>query len=82
MARLVTTAQEPITPAKDGLPPCWVVACLDCSFAHDAHGLMAEDAIATVARTHAPDHRLIARAVDYAHPTYGPDRNEPHPLYR
>lgn len=62
---------EPIVPAKDGKPPAWVVACLDCGFAHDAHGLDANDAIASLAAAHQPGHRLIARPIDYTdHPLY------------
>jgi hypothetical protein len=56
---------EPITPAQGGRPPAWVVACLDCPFACDAHGLNAEDAVKAIAPIHERTHRLIARAVDY-----------------
>ncbi|MES2211513.1 MAG: hypothetical protein V4515_15215 [Chloroflexota bacterium] len=64
---------EPIVPLKNGQPPQWVVACLDCGFAHDAHGRSAWDAIASVAPNHQADHKLIAREVNYT--------AESHPLY-
>lgn len=57
--------QEPIVPAKDGQPPAWVVSCLDCGFAHDAHGLTAGDAVKAIAPNHQDGHRLIARSIDY-----------------
>jgi hypothetical protein len=58
---------EPIVPMQDGRPPAFVVVCLTdgCDFAHDAHGLTAEDAVKSVAPTHASGHQLIARSVDY-----------------
>lgn len=62
---------EPITPAKDHMPPNFVVACLDCGFSVDAHGLAADDAVLSVSPWHAAGHQLIARAVDYSeHPLY------------
>lgn len=62
---------EPVVPSRDGTPPAYVVACLDCGFAHDAHGLTAEDAVKAIAPSHEPGHHLIARAVDYStHPLY------------
>lgn len=72
-----THRQEPITSPKSGAPPAWVVACLDCSYSVDEHGLTGEDAVQTVNPRHAGGtHRLIARAVDYtAHPLYR--RHEP-----
>ena len=80
---------EPIVPAKEGRPPAFVVACLDCEFSHDAHGLTAEDAVKSIAPSHQTTHRLIARSVDYttgwpenhAKPTEGP-KTFPHALYR
>ena len=89
--RQVAITHEPIVPAIDGQPPAFVVACLEsgCGFAVDAHGLDANDAIASVAPSHAEGHRLVARAVDYAAPVFGPTHvlgrpveQEPHPLYR
>jgi len=49
-----------------------VVACVECTFSHDAHGIDADDAIKAVAPTHAEGkHKMVARAVDYsAHPLY------------
>jgi len=69
---------EPIVPAKDGRPPGFVVSCLDCGWAHDAHGDTGPDAIASVSSQHEPGHRLTARSVDYSARgrTTGP-----HPLY-
>lgn len=61
----------PVTPAKEGSPPGWVVACLDCGFSVDEHGASAEDTIQRVAARHDRSHKLIARAVDYMqHPLY------------
>ena len=71
---------EPITPAVDGKPPAYIVACLECEFSVDAHALTAEDAVKAVAPSHAPTHHLIARAVDYTQ-GYGLDKTAPHPLY-
>src|SRR5882672_8206067 len=70
--RQVAITHEPIVPAIDGQPPGFVVACLDCEFACDAHGLDAEDAVQSVVPTHASgQHRMIARPVSYAeHPLY------------
>ena len=72
--RLDNHRSAPITPAIEGRPPGYVVACLEtgCGFACDAHGLDADDAVKSVAVAHAEGkHRLIARAVDYrAHPLY------------
>lgn len=71
---------EPITPTVAGKPPQFIVACLDCEFSVDAHGLSEEDAVKAVAPSHAAAHRLIARPVDYT-VGYGPDKSQPHPLY-
>ena len=71
--RQVAITHEPIVPAIDGQPPAFVVVCLEarCEFACDAHGLDAEDAVASVAPTHAAGHHLLAHRVDYtAHPLY------------
>lgn len=72
---------EPLTPLKDGKPPGFIVACLDCDFGVDAHGLTAEDAVKAVALTHENSHHLIARSVKYT-TGYGTDKTEAHPLYR
>ncbi len=88
--RRAGVVHEPVTPPIDGQPPAFVVACLEsgCGFAVDAHGLDANDAIASVAPSHAEGHHLIARAVDYTAPVFGPTHvlgrpvpQEPHPLY-
>ncbi len=79
----------PIVPLKDGSPPGWIVACLDCGFAHDAHGLSANDAVLSIAPSHEPDHRLVARPIDYTQgwerggkPLQGiPPTTGAHPLY-
>ena len=71
---------EPIVPMKDGKPPGFVVACLDCEFSHDAHGLTAEDAVKAIAPAHQTGHRLIARPVDYT-TGWGPQGTAPHPIY-
>lgn len=71
---------EPITPLKDGQPPGFIVACLDCDFGVDAHGLTAEDAVKAVAPTHQKGHHLIATHVDYT-TGHGPNKKDPHPLY-
>jgi len=70
----------PITPAVDGKPPGFVVACLDCEFGVDAHALTAEDAVKTVAPTHEKTHHLVARRENYT-TGYGPQKTDPHPLY-
>lgn len=70
----------PIVPLKDGQPPAWVVACLDCGFSHDAHGRSADDAVKAVAPSHEPGHKLIARAINYES-GWGEDGTKPHPLY-
>jgi len=74
-------AYDAITPLKDGQPPGFIVACLDCDFGVDAHALTAEDAVKAVAPTHDERHHLIARPVDYTK-GHGPKQSEPHPLYR
>jgi len=72
--RLDNHRSAPITPAVEGKPPGWVVACLEagCGFACDAHALTADDAVQAVAATHAEGrHKMIGRAVDYStHPLY------------
>jgi hypothetical protein len=71
MGPLRDTTNLPIVPAQDGKGPAWIVVCLDCPFAHDAHALSGEDAVQAIAPTHERTHRLIARAVDYTdHPLY------------
>jgi hypothetical protein len=70
----------PIVPLKAGQPPAWVVMCLDCGWSHDAHGLGADDAVKALAPQHQEGHHLIARAIDYT-TGWGPERNQPHPLY-
>lgn len=72
---------EPVTTPVDGKPPGFIVACLDCDFGVDTHALTAEDAVKAVAPTHETRHRLIARPVDYT-TGHGPEKSEPHPLYR
>ena len=72
---------DPITPEKGGKPPGFIVACLDCEFSVDAHGLTAEDAVKAVAPRHEESHHLIARPVNYT-TGYGADKKDPHPLYR
>lgn len=52
--------------AREGVPPGWVVSCLDCPFSHDAHGLDANDAISTIAPSHQRGHRLHAQPIDYS----------------
>jgi len=88
--RPVPVAHEPIVPAKDGAPPNFVVSCLECGFAHDAHALTAEDAVQAITATHAEGkHKMIASAVDYTkgwthpgQPLAGiPAREGPHPMY-
>lgn len=71
---------EPVTPALDGRPPGWIVACADCTFRHDAHGDTSEAAVASIT-SHASDHHLSASPIDYTAPAWGKDRNQPHPLY-
>jgi len=71
---------EPITPAIGGKPPGFIVACLDCEFAVDAHGLATEDAVKAVAPTHETTHHLIGRPVDYLK-GHGPTKTDPHPIY-
>ena len=75
-----TSRQEAITPRRDGKPPAFVVACLDCGFSCDEHGIGADDAVKAVAPRHAVDHKLVARPVDYTK-GYGPDKRDAHPLY-
>ena len=72
---------EPITPMEGGKPPGWVVMCLDCGFACDAHGLTGEDAVKAVAPRHESTHKLVAQAVNYL-VGFGPQKDQPHPLYR
>lgn len=72
--------QEPITPLDDGKAPTWVVACLDCEFSCDAHGISGDDAVVAIAERHQKGHRLIARQIDYS-TGYGRNFDEPHPLY-
>lgn len=77
---LRTIQYEPVTPAKGGAAPGWVVSCLDCTFSCDEHGDAAETAIKAVAQRHERSHRLVAMAVDYR-VGYGPDKQGNHPLY-
>lgn len=80
---------EPITPTKDGQAPAWVVACLDCDWAADAHGLTSEDAVKAMTSVHQAGHRLVARSIDYSEgwqrpgqPLAGiPPSTVGHPLY-
>ena len=68
---------EPITPAREGTPPGWVVRCLECTFAHDVHASTVQEALDQGRALH-PSHRgLMAQAVDY---TTG-YKTAPHPLY-
>ena len=62
---------DPVTPSRGGIPPGWIVSCLDCQFSSDEHGETAEAAIQQVAPRHDATHKLIARSVDYTlHPLY------------
>ena len=70
----------PIVPLKDGQPPSWVVRCLDCSWAHDAHGRSAAEALAAIGLQHQPGHRLTAQEIDYG-TGWGPAGDKPHPMY-
>ncbi len=80
--RGVEVESLPVTPAlPDGTPPGWVVMCLSCGFAVDAHGAAADDAVKAVAPVHEPGHRLIATAVDYTQ-GMGEKTDQAHPLYR
>lgn len=83
---------EPIVPSREGVLPAFVVVCLTggCGYAHDAHGLTAEDAVKAVAPAHQAGHQLTARRLDYAagwerpgQPLAGvPATTGGHPLYR
>lgn len=60
------TRHAPVVPKVDGSTPGWVIVCLDCpDFAHDAHGLTAEDAVKAFAPRHQRGHRLTAQSVNY-----------------
>lgn len=81
----------PVVAPRDGEPPAFIVVCLagGCGFAHDAHGLTAEDAVKSIAPTHQSGHKLIARQIDYTKGWERPGRPleglgasfGPHPLY-
>lgn len=62
---------EPVTPARNGLPPTFYVVCLTCGWATDAFGSSAPEALGSVVARHDRSHQLTARPVDYTqHPLY------------
>lgn len=69
----IMAESEPVVARQAGVTPSWVVACLElgCEYAHDVHARTSEEAVEFIARQHAKDHRLVARAQDLTtHPLY------------